>query len=390
MKQHAFLFITIVLVACLTQFASDIYAPSLPGISMTLHADINWVQWSLSIYMVGVALSQLIYGPLSEGIGRKIPILIGLSILLIGSLICVFSFAIKGLLIGRLVQGCGAGAVAALWRSVFRDVFEGEELAKYSSYLVVFILFIIPGAPALGGFLEHYFGWRASFIFMLGYTLIALLLMIFGFKETNIHHHKERLQLRYIGKTFLVLLKSPIFMGTTLSTFFTYGAFFSYFVAGPVVLITHAGLTPVEFGLITLIGGGVAYALSGYLNGKLVTRWGMQKLMRLGWCISLVAGVFMLITYFLTGVQAWSIIASVIAFYFGSTFIWPNAFSIAFTPFGSIAGYAGALYGSMQIGGAAVLGSLVSFLPDSTQLPLAGTFIIGPGLAWLIYEKWVR
>jgi len=387
MKKHAFLFFIIVLSACLTQFASDIYAPSLPGIAISLQTEMDWVQWSLSIYMVGVALSQLIYGPISEGVGRKKPILFGLSLLFVGSVFCALSQNIFYLILGRLIQGCGAGAVAALWRPIFRDIFKGDELAKYTSYLVIFIIFIIPVAPALGGYFEHYFGWRSTFFFMLGYTLVALCSVVWGLKETNIHLHRERLKLSYIFSTYLMLLKSPLFMGITGCTFLTYGAFFSWFVAGPVLLIKLVGLTPVEFGWVTLLGGGSTFALAGWLNGRFVERFGMKSLLRFGWSICIFSGLFMLVTFLIHGVEAWSIIVSITLFYFGSTFIWPNVFSIAFTPYGKIAGYAGALYGSMQIGGAAAVGSLISFLPDKNQLPLALVFIIAPSLAWGIFES---
>ena len=387
MNKHFLLFAVIVLAACLTQFASDIYAPSLTRIAASMGAEINMVQWSLSIYMIGASLSQLIYGPLSEGIGRKKPILFGLFIMFLGSLICALSAYVEMLIIGRLIQGCGAGAVAALWRPIFRDIFKGDELAKYTSYLVIFIMFIIPAAPALGGYFQHYFGWRASFIFMLFYTLVALIAIKWSLTETNVHRHRDRLKLKYISSTFLTLLKSPLFMGMTLSTFLTYGAFFSWFVAGPVLLIKLVGISPIKFGWLTLIFGGAAYASAGFLNGKFVIRFGMSTMMRFGWSICIFSGILMLVTKFLWGINVWNIMIPVTLFYFGSTFIWPNAFSTAFTPFGKIADYAGALYGSMQIGGAAVLGSLVSFLPDTNQVPLSLIFIFAPALAWVIYEQ---
>ncbi|MBX3708921.1 MAG: multidrug effflux MFS transporter [Gammaproteobacteria bacterium] len=350
MNPNNLLFLVIILAVCLTQVAADIYAPSLPAIADSLSAPIHLVQWSMAIYMLGVALSQLIYGPLSEGIGRKGPILIGLGIMIIGSGMCLLANNIDLLIAGRFVQGCGAGACAALWRSIFRDVFSGEELAKYGSYLVVFVMFIVPAAPALGGYLQEYFGWRASFVFMCFYTVIALLSILYGFKETSTHHHPERLKLSYVTSTFYQLLKSPIFMGVTLCTFLSYGAFFSWFTAGPVLLIDRAGLTPVEFGWITLLGGGSAYALAGWLNGKWVTRLGMSNMMRIGFSIMFVSGIMMLLGKLIFGVTATVIVAPILLFYFGSTFIWPNAFAIAFTPFGKIAGYAGALYGFMQTG----------------------------------------
>jgi Bcr/CflA subfamily drug resistance transporter len=380
------LFFVLILAVCLTQFASDIYAPSLPAIAASFKSSIHLAQFSMAIYMLGVALSQLIYGPLSEGIDRKQPLIIGLSIMLIGSLVCFFAINIHLLIIGRLIQGCGAGACAALWRSTFRDVFTGEQLAKFGSYLTVFVMFIVPIAPALGGYLQHYFGWRSIFGFMTFYTITALIAILYSFRETSKHHHTERLKLPYIISTFKQLLSSPIFMGISLCTFLSYGAFFSWFTVGPVLLIHVAKLTPIAFGWVNCIGGGGAYALAGWLNGRLVTRYGMVNMMRFGFSIMLLSGILMLLGKALLGVNSWAIIAPIILFYFGSTFIWPNAFATAFTPFGKIAGYAGALYGAMQIGGAAVIGAVVSHLPAQTQIPLALVILLASGLAWLIYE----
>lgn len=386
MNSHRILFFIIVFAACLTQFASDIYAPSLPAIAKILNTHINYVQWSMSIYMFGVAVSQLIYGPISEGVGRKPPMVIGLIIMCIGSLVCLWAQTIDIVMLGRLIQGCGAGACAALWRSVFRDVYSGEELAKYGSYLVIFIMFIIPAAPALGGYFQEYWGWRANFVFMTVYSILAILAIVFGFKETSLHHHPERLKWLYIVRTFNSLLISKLFMGVTLATFLSYGALFCWFTVGPILLIKNLGLTPVEFGWISALGGGGAYALAGLINGKLVTRLGIPFMMRLGFSIMIFSGIILVLCYFLFGMNVWSIAVPGILFYFGSTFIWPNAFATAFTPFGKIAGYAGALYGFMQICGGAVISWLISFLPGTNQIPLGITFIVCSFTSWVIYE----
>ncbi len=385
MNSNKVLFFIIVFAACLTQFASDIYAPSLPAIAENLNTHINYVQWSMSIYLFGVAISQLIYGPISEGTGRKPPMIVGLIIMCAGSLVCLWAQTIEMVILGRLIQGCGAGACAALWRSVFRDVYSGEELAKYGSYLVIFVMFIIPAAPLLGGYFQEYFGWRANFVFMSLYSILAVLAVIFWFKETSIHHHPERLQASYIARTFHSLLTSRIFMGVTCAIFLSYGALFCWFTLGPVLLIQKAGLTPVEFGWLTALGGGSAYALAGILNGKLVTRLGIPFMMRLGFFIMICSGVILVLAYNIFGMNVWTIAIPGILFYFGSTFIWPNAFATAFTPFGKIAGYAGALYGFMQISGGAVISWMVSFLPSS-QIILGITFILCSSFSWMVYE----
>jgi len=387
MAAHKLLFFVLVLAVCLTQFASDIYAPSLPAIALGLHTSISLSQKSLAIFLFGVAFSELIYGPLSEGIGRKIPIVMGLIIMLMGSILCSLATSIDMLITGRLIQGFGAGACAALWRSIFRDVFVGDDLAKYGSYLVIFIMFIVPAAPALGGYLQEYFGWRASFIFMTAYTLLALVLIIYGLTETNSYQDHKKLTVSFITQHYWIMLSSPIFMGITFCAFLGYGAFFSWFTVGPVLLIHQLGLSPVVFGWITCLGGGGAYALAGWLNGRFVKKFGMHKMLRVGFFIMLLSGIFMWLGYRYFGVNLYSIVIPVILFYFGTTLLWPNAYAIAFTPFGHIAGYAGALYGFMQLCGGAVISSLVSYLPSDNQRPLALIIIITSMMGWIVFEK---
>lgn len=385
-NSNKLLFFVIILVACLSNVSSDIYTPSLPAIAKNLGVSIHLVQYSMAVYMFGVALSQLIYGPISDGIGRKIPLTVGISIMVGGSFMSLFAPNIDVLILGRFIQGCGAGACAALWRAAFRDVFTGEELAKYASKLVIFVMFIVPAAPALGGYLQHYFDWRASFVFMSVYALTALIAVIVGFKETSQHHHTEKLRLSYISNTFRQLFTSRIFMGATCCTFLSYGALFAWFTAGPVLLIHVVGISPISFGLITFLGGGFAYGLASWLNGRLVSRYGISNMMRAGFSVMILSGILMVVGKVLIGINLYVIIIPVILFYFGSSLIWPNAFATAFTPFGKIAGYAGALYGFMQVGGGAVVGGIISHLPALNQFPLALVMSIAPVLAWLVYE----
>jgi DHA1 family bicyclomycin/chloramphenicol resistance-like MFS transporter/DHA1 family 2-module integral membrane pump EmrD-like MFS transporter len=387
MNSKKILFTIILFVTCSAQIASDIYSPSLPAIAASLHTSIANAQFSMAIYMFGLAISQLFYGPLSEGLGRRIPLITGLSILLFGNLVSLFAPTISVLIIGRLIQGCGAGACAALWRSIFRDTFEGAELAKYGSYFSILITFMVPAAPLLGGYLQEYYNWRASFAFLAIYSLSTLLMVVIWLKETSVHHHRERLTSKFIFNSFKYMLSSQVFMGYTLCTFLCYGAFFSWFAVGPVLLIHIVGISPIEFGWITLIGGGIATVFGGWINGRFVTHFGTHTMLRMGFIIMLIAGLCMLICKLVFGINSMVIVVPMILFYFGVSFIWPNAFAGAFGPFGKMAGYAGALYGFMQISGAAVIGLLVSYLPNNNQVPLSLVFIISSILAWIIFES---
>ena len=186
-----------ILGACLTGFTSDIYTPSFSKMGEELNVPIDQIQRTMTIFMLGVSISQLIYGLRSEIVGRRTPLITGLIIMLIGNITCLYASNIAILLIGRFIQGSGAGACASLWRSIFRDTFNNTQIAKYSDYLGILMVFIVAGSPALSGYLEEYFNWRASFLVITIYPLITLLLAGFLFKETSIHHHKDRFNISF-------------------------------------------------------------------------------------------------------------------------------------------------------------------------------------------------
>jgi MFS family permease len=129
---HVGLLAVILLVSSLGQVTSDLYLPSLPYMADNLKVNAHWIQWTVVIYMVGFCLSQLIYGPWSDAIGRRTPLIIGLSINFMGGLICLFSGNIWILYLGRFFQGLGVGAANSLARPILRDLFEKEKLAVYN------------------------------------------------------------------------------------------------------------------------------------------------------------------------------------------------------------------------------------------------------------------
>lgn len=385
-----FAFMTLLLIlACATQVASDIYIPSLVSISDQLPGGtIHLAQLSIVIFLFGVSLTQLIFGPLSEGIGRKRPMLIELVIMIAGSALCASAGSIQQLILGRLIQGMGAGALAALWRTIFRDIMTGEALAKYSSFVSIFMVFVVSIAPALGGYFE-YLGWRSSFMFMLAYAFVALVALQCIYRETNSDSHLDKLAFSYIIKNYKVLLSSPVFMGMTLCTFLCYGALFSWIVVAPSLLMNSLSLTPIHFGWTMAIVGCLGYCVAAIANSQLVQRLGMEKMMWIGWASILGAGLLLLAGSFIWGITFQGIIFPILLFYFGSTLIWPNAFSIAFSPFGHIAGFAGSLYGFLQLIGGAIMGSIAAHVPSKNQNFLAFLIIGTALLSIFIYKHYV-
>ncbi len=294
------------------------------------------------------------------------------------------------MIIGRFIQGIGAGAGASLWRTIFKDTFNADQIAKYIPILGIALTFVIPAAPALGAFLQEQFGWRSIFLFLMLYGVAALLYVQCFFKESNASMAREKLSLVYARSSFRELLTSRIFMGYSVCVFLSYGAFFSWMVLGPIIMIKNMGMTSSDFGLLTFFGCGSAMGIAGYVNGKLTPKFGIPFTLQLGWGVMLSAGIIVMLGSLYLPQNIYVITIAIVLFYFGVTFIWPGVFTGAFAHFGHIAGYAGSLYSFMQIGGAGLIGYLIAYLPDTDETPLGCVFIIIPIVAWTFYTFVVR
>lgn len=374
----------VLIIAVLPGVASDIYAPSLPAVSHQLMASVPLTQWTMAIYMLGLAISQFLFGPLSDAFGRKRPLMLGLAILVFGSVLCVFSSTISVLLVARFIQALGAGACAVIWRTVFRDSFTPEEMAKYVAYLAAALIFVVPAAPVIGGYFEEYIGWRASFVFVAVCALVVMLCVNAFFSESSTTHHPSHLKLTYIKKSFGELLRNRIFMGYSVAALLTYGAFFSWAVSGPILLVKVLGVRPATFGWLTLLTAGIPMFIASKLQARFIGRVGMLRMLYIAWFTMCSGGALMCLGHFIFPISVYAIIIPLAMVFLGAALVFPNTFAIAFKPFGHISGFAGSLYGSLQILGGAFSGVLIAHLPDTSALSLSIVLFVLPLLALLL------
>lgn len=376
----------VLLAGCLGQIASDIYSPALSLIAHQLHSNISLAQTSMAYYMIGMAASMIFYGIWSEGVGRRTPLISGLILSIVGLVICYFSTNMTTLIIGRFITGCGTGAASSLWRSVFRDCYSGDKMAKYGSYLSVGIIFLIPTAPAIGGFISQYLGWRAIFALLLTYSALVLFIIHLFLPETNTNIDRNRLSMAFIKQSMREVFANRHFSGALIAVFLTYGAFFTWYSTGSAILVHHLHMTPSAFGLLNLIGAASATIIASLINGRLVERLGSQTMLRFAWSLCAVAGSLMLTLGLLGFDSIASIYGPAIIFYLGCCFVWPNTFATAMKPFGHISGIAGSTYGFMQILGGGLIGLIAAHMPCNSQIPLAILLIAAPVLALLAFE----
>lgn len=364
--------------------AMDMYVPSLPFITNYFQVSTTAVKLTITFYLFGFSFAQLIYGPLSDRFGRRIIMLIGLVIALAGSLLCILAPNIYLLMAGRFIQGVGVAACASLTRAVAQDVFKGPRLAQVISYLSMCIGVAPAIAPIVGGYFQHYFGWRSVFIFMATYVLLALFLVIKLLPETNVNLNLEAAHLKKTIKNYwMVLTHSHFITNVTCSSMAAAGGI-AYYTLSPFLLQRTLGLTPVTYGwLATAVA--VAVFLGKGINALLVNRVSLSMNIIIGNLMMLFGGILMLVIGLFGVLNVAVVVVPFVIFAAGTGLVYANAFVGAFSPFKGIAGTVGSLYSCLQISGAFLASVLAAHLPARNQLMLAALLTLLSLISSIVY-----
>ena len=384
MSRTVLFFFMMFILSCMGQISSDVYLPALPLISEDLNTTVHAVQLTIALYFFGFAVSHLVYGPISDSVGRKLPLMIGIFICLVGTYICQHAQSILALDIGRCVQGFGAGAAATIYRSILSDCYHGTKLSKVSSFLDISRIFLLASAPLIGAIILHWIGnWRSCFEFLMLYCSIGLVGAILILRETNEHQHLHKVTFPHMAKNVLTLLSSKVFMGNTLFVMLTFGGILCWLTTLPIVLQTTLGVSAIGFGGVSALAG-MFFMVGGVINALLVGKYGLSRMLYVGVGTMLVGGLSMLTFGLLGYLNIYVIMIPVILFIIGSSMVFPNAYAGAFEPFKHMAGTASAIFGFLQILGGAISSLVMSYMQTYNQIPLSIALIIIPVLATTI------
>ena len=375
------LFMMLLLYSSLGQVAADMYVPSLPAIAAQFGNETSAIQLTLSVYIFGFSISQLIYGPLSDRYGRRPPMLIGVGIGMAGTVICLFAPSVYILILGRFIQGAGIGVCNSVGRSLTRDILSGTHLAKIGSHIGMAAVLLLAIAPTIGGYIQDYLGWRAIFFILFIYTFCIWLFMLKTLPETNRYLNPEATKIKIITSNYRTLITNKTFIGYTICASAAYAGLIAYFTAAPFLLQTVVGLTPVEFGWLAFLTSGALF-LTMFINSRLIVKVGIARMIFVGNLLMLSGGILMLVFGLLGYINTFVIMFPVILFAMGAGLTFSNAFAGAFHPFPRMAGVVGAVYGCLQILGGSITSALIASLHENNQLPLS-YILIFMGLAAL-------
>lgn len=356
-REDIIIMLMVILIAMTCSFGIDIHLPSIPSIINYFHSTVGTGQLSVSLYVMSMTASLLIYGPISDRLGRKPVIIFGLVIAMIGSVVCVLASSIWVFLLGRTTQGIGAAVGLGLGRSVLNDVFNQTMMVRYGSYVSITLALGLMIGPMLGGYMQAWLGWRGTFGLMGVLFLIDILIVASFLKETAAVCDNDDQPVLKIVKDYSYLLRQRIFLIYSFCTGIGLGLTLVYSSMSSFIFQGIYNQSAVAYGWIgAIIGSGSLFGkiLSGQISSKLGVRAGAA----VGFSCYLVVGVVIACFQSVFGLRMFAFIGLVLIGTMGQGFISVNTIAGAFPPYRSMGGTASALYGSLL----SLVGFIVSLI----------------------------
>jgi DHA1 family bicyclomycin/chloramphenicol resistance-like MFS transporter len=383
-KRHLSLIILILgALTALGPFSIDMYLPSFPEIATDFSTTVARVSFSLSSYFVGLALGQIMYGPLLDRYGRKKPLYLGLGVYILTSLGCLLAASIEGLVFLRFIQasgGCVAG-VAAM--AIVRDLFEPQEGAKVFSRLIL-ILGVSPLlAPTIGGYLATHFGWHSVFLVLAALALLLLLTVFFFLPESHQADPSVSLRPGPIYSTFREVIKEPQFYTYVFSGAVAFSGLFAYLAGSPIIFMDVFQVSPQAYSWIfALIALGLISA--SQLNVILLKYFSNAQILHAGLLAQACIGLVLVSTTAMGWFNLYSIVFFLFLLLSCIGFTNPNAASLSLAPFAKTAGSASALMGFVQMGVGALVSMMIGLFALREILSIVLILAITSSMAYLI------
>jgi DHA1 family bicyclomycin/chloramphenicol resistance-like MFS transporter len=350
-------------------FAIDMYLPALPTIAADLHASTAATQMTLTVFFVAFGLCQIVYGPVSDMVGRKPPLYFGLVVFTLGSIGCGIAGSIEWLIAFRFLQGIGGSAVMVIPRAIIRDLHTGVEATRLMA-LVMLVLSVSPIlAPLTGSALIVPFGWRAVFAAVTVVAAVALVLTSMFLPETRPPRDRSRVSVAHVLRSFTRLLCDRHFLALTFIGGLGMASFFTFLASSSFVYIGHFGLTPTQFSLAFAVNA-IGFIGASQFAAPLGTRYGIARMVTVA--VSLYA-LFALILFAVTaaGVDNLAVLIGLLFIAFAWLgLVIPSTMVLALEDHGPSAGMASALGGTLQMVAGGTMIVIVSLCFNGTALPM--------------------
>lgn len=372
-KIHGFakfkLIIILALMSSIAPLSTDMYLPALSHVEQSFQTNSFLTQLSIASFFIAFALGQLIYGPLSDIFGRKIPALVGIFFFIVSSLFCVIIDDIYAFIALRFFEALGGCAGVVIARAIVNDLFEIKEAAGIFALMMVFSSLAPMLSPTFGGILLEYFSWHSIFATLFALGILLFLMILFGLKESAPHLKNKKFSHHEAIKSYKFVLSDKRFLVYILCASFALAAMFAYITGSSFVFTQFFGLSEQKFALL-FGANALGFVICANINARLVLKYESEKILAKALMIMFISTVILLVNAFfhpnflLFGLSIFTSIAML-------GFIAPNTTTLAMARFKEHSGTASAVLGTVQFGFAGLISFVVGAINANTPIILA-------------------
>lgn len=384
-KQAQFYLILILgLLSAIGPLSIDMYLPAFPSIAKGLNTTVASVMLSLSSFFIGISVGQLLYGPLLERYGRKMPLYFGLSLYAISSLACATAMSVETLIAFRFLQALGGCVGMVASRAMVRDLFDVKDNAKVFSTLMLVIAVSPIIAPSLGGVITTYLGWRYIFVMLIIVIASIIAGIYFLLPDGKGPDPNYSLKPTAILSSFASIIKHPQFALYTFSGSVASAGLYAFISGSPYVFLEIFKITEQHYGWVFAF---VASGLIGssQLNSIFLKKYKSEQIIKVALYFQSFVAIILASTSLFGFSELYSAVLLVFLYLCCQGFIFPNASALSMAPFGHNAGNASALMGFIQMSLGAFMSAMVSIFHNASTLPMTGVMAFCSVLASLIF-----
>ncbi|NQV80802.1 MAG: multidrug effflux MFS transporter [Alphaproteobacteria bacterium] len=349
--------------------AINVFAPSMPDIAQSLDTSATAVQWTITVFLIGFSAGQLVYGPISDRLGRRWVLFGGMFLFLAANAACAAAATIDWLLAARLVQGFGACCGSVLMRAIVRDLYDRDDAVRIMSYLAVGAGITAAVAPSIGSALIV-FGWRANFWFLAVAAALPMVLAYLWLPET--HPPERRLSGRRgtVLGAYATLFRSRTFLGYGLLIGSVNAQFFAFIAGAPFVLIGVMGIPAEAFGILMLMSTG-GFLVGSLIVARLAGRLAPHRIIAIGAIVVFVSITALLVLALASVDSIAAIMLPMFVQGVASGFVFPPAMALGVGAHPRIAGTASGTLGVFQMGSSALATFVASLFVHNSIVPVA-------------------
>lgn len=377
------LIIVLGILNALTPFTIDLYLPAFPQIAADLDVAVSRMSLSVSVYFIGFALGQIVYGPLLDRFGRQRPIYVGLAIYILATIGCMTATSFEGMLIFRFVAALGGSAATVGATTMVRDHFPPELAAKAFATLMLVLSASPLLAPTIGSFMTVSLGWRALFAALMVLAVIDVALVALAIPRTYKPDPSVSLRIAPMLRTFREALAQRQFRTYTVAGSLSFAGLFVFVSGSPAAFMDGFNVSPQGFGgVFAILAGGMISG--GQLNHVLLRLSDSREVFRRALNVQVVAGAVFLIASLVFTLTLWQTVAMLFVFLVCAGITYPNAAALALQPFTKNVGSAASLLGFIQLGLGALAAAFVGLLDVEGMLPMAVVMSTCSAAGWCI------